>query len=225
MSRTILIGLTGLAGAGKDTVADALVEHAGFTKVAFADELRQEVLHAFERADLQLLTDRATKETPSDRLALGWCTDLEFVRAVNASQYGGAMPLEALDVPRSPRQILQWWGTEYRRAQDEEYWVALLNNRIRTLQGQGQPHIVVTDCRFPNEAKALRSMGGEVWQVFRPGLRPVELGHASQASGDALQPERFIVNSSTIAELRRQTLSLLVKRHGGVMVRFEGATP
>lgn len=222
---TILIGLTGLAGAGKDTVADALVEQAGFVKLAWADELRQEVLQAFERANLHLLTERATKEEPTQCLALGWCTNLEFVQAVNAAHYGGAMPLEALDEPRSPRQILQWWGTEYRRAQDDQYWIALGCNRIRTLQGQGQQRIVVTDCRFPNEAQALRSMGGELWQVFRPGLRPVELGHASQASGDALQPERFIVNSTSIADLRRQTLNLLQKRFGGVVVRFDATAP
>ena len=38
--RTHIIGLTGFAGAGKDTVADLLVAHARFRKLAFADALR-----------------------------------------------------------------------------------------------------------------------------------------------------------------------------------------
>lgn len=218
MSTSIIIGLTGLAGAGKDTVADALVTHAGFRKLAFADALRLEVLQAFERADAALLADRTTKEAPTERLALGWCTNLEFVQAVQAAVYGGSMPLAALDEPRSPRQIMQWWGTEYRRAQDQSYWVCLLCNRIRTLQGQGARRFVIPDARFANEAQALRDMGGEIWQVFRPGLRPTEGGHASQSAGDGLKPERFIVNSGAIADTISQVLRQLVKRHGGAVL-------
>lgn len=222
--KPILIGLTGLAGSGKDTVADVLVTHAGFTKMAFADALRAEVLSAFCRATPALLANRDTKELPTDILALGWCTNLEFVQAVNAAVYGGAMPLEALDEPRSPRQIMQWWGTEYRRAQFDGYWVHMACNRIRTLLGQEQRRIVLTDCRFDNEAAALRSMGGELWQVFRPGLRPVEGGHASQTSGDSLKPEAFVVNSSTVVELAHAVLRMMTKRHGGAVLplHFEG---
>ncbi len=224
MSRTIVIGLTGLAGAGKDTVADTLVTHAGFSKIAFADALRDEVLEAFERSDRALWTRRETKEEPTERLALGWCTNMEFVQAVNAAVFGGNMPLGELDEPRSPRQILQWWGTEYRRAQFDGYWVSLLSNRVRTLQGQGQPHIVVTDCRFANEAACVRALGGQIWQVFRPGLAAVEGGHASQTSGDALKPERFVVNNGTVPELAHQVLRQLVKAHGGVVLPLHWPT-
>ena len=37
----MIIGLTGYAQSGKDTVASFLVEHYGFTRVAFADKLRE----------------------------------------------------------------------------------------------------------------------------------------------------------------------------------------
>lgn len=40
----MIIGLSGHAGAGKDTVADYLVENYGFKKVAFADEIRAMLL-------------------------------------------------------------------------------------------------------------------------------------------------------------------------------------
>lgn len=36
-----LIGLVGPAGSGKDTIAEHLVEHHGFVRVAFADRLRE----------------------------------------------------------------------------------------------------------------------------------------------------------------------------------------
>lgn len=219
--RPIVIGLTGLAGAGKDTVADALVQCAGFAKLAFADALREEVEEAFEleRGDA-LLRDRATKETPTERLALGWCTDMHFVRAVYAAAKtrGSPMTMEAMDDPRSPRQILQWWGTEYRRAMEPGYWTALVSHRIATSIGQGQWRLVVTDCRFDNEAATIRRAGGEIWQVFRPGLRPIDGGHVSEITGDGLKPERFLVNNGTLTDLQHQVLRLLVKRYGGAVL-------
>lgn len=39
-----LIGLTGYAGSGKDTVADIIVQDYGFVKMAFADPLREMLL-------------------------------------------------------------------------------------------------------------------------------------------------------------------------------------
>lgn len=220
--KPILIGLTGLAGAGKDTAADALVLRAGFHKLAFADALRLEVEHAYELpANDRLLRDRATKETPTDRLALGWCTDIEFVQAVNRAVFAGDMPLSELDVPRSPRQILQWWGTEYRRAQNEAYWLIKLLERSIGLMQVGTRRQVITDCRFANEAQAVRNAGGEIWQVFRPGLALVEGGHASQTSGDALRPERILVNNGTLDALATQALRLLAKVHGGAVLPIE----
>jgi len=231
--KPILIGLTGLAGSGKDTLADGLVLRAGFVKLAFADALRQEVQHAFELVDgfdraagWALLTDRATKQQPHERLALGWCTNLEFVQAVNRAVFAGDMPLDELDVPRSPRQILQWWGTEYRRAQNEHYWVIKLLERMADLAEGGSRHLVITDCRFANEALAVRDAGGELWQVFRPGQAVLEGGHASQQSGDALRPERIVVNNGTVDALVGQGLRLLAKYHGGAVlpIEIEGVT-
>ena len=37
----MIIGLTGYAQSGKDTVAKVLVENYGFTRVAFADKIRE----------------------------------------------------------------------------------------------------------------------------------------------------------------------------------------
>ncbi len=40
-----IIGLTGYAGSGKDTVGAMLVEHEGFTRVSFADRVRELAYH------------------------------------------------------------------------------------------------------------------------------------------------------------------------------------
>ncbi len=75
---TKLIGLTGPAGSGKDTVADFLVAKHGFTKLAFADKLRAEICDAYD-VPVQLLLERQTKDTPLPKLALVYCRDEAFI--------------------------------------------------------------------------------------------------------------------------------------------------
>jgi hypothetical protein len=55
------------------------------------------------------------------------------------------------------RQFLQWVGTEWGRAKDEDVWVDAL---IRQIETQDTPHpIYISDARFVNEFEALRAAG------------------------------------------------------------------
>ena len=117
----MLIGLSGPAGVGKDTVADYLVETHGFTKFSFSDALYREVSEAFG-ISIEELQRRETKEKLHDKLIETRCKDAEFVKFMRSA------PDENISTyvwPRSfsPRWVLQRWGTDYRRAQDPDYWV------------------------------------------------------------------------------------------------------
>lgn len=73
----------------------------------------------------------------------------EVVKLLNAAD-GGKWSRERLDEQKTRlRPLLQFWGTEFRRAQDPDYWV----KRIRLLGGP----IVVTDARFFNELAFLEN--------------------------------------------------------------------
>ena len=61
-----IIGLSGKAGSGKDTIADYLVEHHNFTKLAFAGVLKQSMKILFDLSDQQL-NDSKQKETIDPR--------------------------------------------------------------------------------------------------------------------------------------------------------------
>lgn len=202
--RPLLLGLTGLANAGKDTVAQLLSIHTGAARFAFADGVYEEVGRAFDVSSTAILGLRATKETPMDCLALYRCMDRGFVDALPA--HIRSEPYKA----RSPRNILQWWGTEYRRVQNPGYWVTAAQQTILSLWAQPMPPsgIVVTDVRFPNEAELIRNLGGLIWKIDRPGTAPAPTGHVSEVHGDEFQPDLTIRNTHDIRHLQSIVLPL-----------------
>jgi hypothetical protein len=206
MHHPLIIGLTGPAGSGKDTAADLLVEHAGFTKLAFADTLKSEVADAFA-VDLEYLTRRETKEHPMSCLAMSRCLADSFVGRMMTLHSQGSAPLD-LDAPHSPRQIMQWWGTEYRRRQQPGYWVSKTRNRISyLLRERLASRIVVTDCRFADEVEMVRSsFGGQLWAIKRAGVSVAQGGHPSETTGLEFAPDVVINNSYEVAQLQERVL-------------------
>lgn len=75
--------ITGRAGHGKDALGSHFVEHYGFSRAAFGDPIKAEILDAYRRApeklSLTFVNDRAVKEQPLTRLSLQYCEDRAFV--------------------------------------------------------------------------------------------------------------------------------------------------
>jgi hypothetical protein len=202
---TVLIGLTGPAGCGKDTVADLLTTHCGFYKMAFADGLRNEVCDAFGIEPLYL-THRSTKEHPMSCLALSKCAEQAFVDRVNVHHRENLDYID-LAAPRSPRQIMQWWGTDYRRQQSADYWVTKSASRIQQLFSQRiATRIVITDLRFDNEADLVTRHGGLIWRVTRPGCDVAPGAHVSEVTGEAFAPDAVLHNTHDIKHLQQIVL-------------------
>ena len=127
----MIIGMCGYAGSGKDAAAKALRER-GFTRVAFADELKDELAEVFGLT-LQELEDNKEE----------W------------------------------RPLLVEWGRA-RRRQDPAYWIKKASLTVDLIEGSalGAQHIVVTDVRYPNEAKWLWERNGLLVRIERPGVGP-----------------------------------------------------
>lgn len=193
-----VIGLCGAAGAGKDTVALML---QGYRAIAFADSLYAEVAEAFG-VTVEWLKRREFKEVAQDALAPMKCEDCDF--RVWAFLYATSSWRGPWDtIPRSPRQILQWWG-DYRRAQDPDYFVKRAAAAIEVLNAYHQGcKVVLTDVRFANEAALVREMGGDIWQVVRPGVAAGSTGHSSDVDGSQFAPDRVIVNDGTLEDLQK----------------------
>ncbi|MEG1679027.1 MAG: hypothetical protein RR326_02930 [Stenotrophomonas sp.] len=188
-----LTALCGAAGAGKDTVADMLPAR----KLAFADMLYAEVAAAWG-VTVRWLKRREFKQVVQDVLRLTCCRDEDFLDFV--AMRGDL----CLTCQRSPRQILQWWG-DYRRAQSPDYFVARLGAVLNWID----PHLdaVITDVRFPNEAAMIRQLGGQIWQIRRPGYEAGGTGHASDTDGSEFSPDLVVTNSGSLEDLRATVLA------------------
>lgn len=162
----MIIGLMSyVPGVGKDTLAEYLINDYGFVRISYAESLYREVAEAFG-VTVAFLANRETKETPLAALCLANCREAGFVTQMLALYPEDGT--EALSMPRSPRWVLQNWGTEYRRRLfGDTYWLDRVDSKIAAVAGCD---IVITDVRFPNEIEHVKTMGGVLVRVRRVEL-------------------------------------------------------
>jgi hypothetical protein len=196
----------GLRGAGKDTAAGFLIAQ-GWHRIAFADALYLEVADAFG-VTLDFLSRRETKETPQPELAFANCKDQLFI-AVMLTRAGLRLGVDGRKIaaflrkPRSPRQIMQYWGTEYRRETfQDDYWRAQV---AKFIKAHPEWNFVITDVRFPDEGRLVEGeLNGELGRVERPdlpGSNDPALRHSSETAMLAYPIARTFINAEGVAGL------------------------
>lgn len=93
------------------------------------------------------------------------------------------------------RRLLQRMGTEAgRNIHGDDCWIKIAHRKVEAAPG----NVVITDVRFANEAAAIRSWGGRIVRVERPGVGPVN-GHSSEAQD--FEADDTLINDGTIEEL------------------------
>lgn len=206
-----IIALAGYSYSGKDTTAAILQDVYGAVPIAFADALRKEIASGYN-LEVPLLEARDTKDHPMSCLALKHCLDEHFVADMRDWHlYKLGTPID-MNAPRSPRQITQWWGTEYRRKQNPDYWLPPVDMRMATeREVRAQELFVLTDVRFFNEATFARAKGGVLGRMHRPGCAPAIQPHVSNTSGNLFDPEFVLDNSRDLEHLRRNTLAIAAR--------------
>ena len=162
----MIIGLSGTIGCGKDTVADYLVNIHRFKREAFANSLKEamSVIFGWEWA----LLEGRSKESRIWREQV----DPWWAKRLNMPEL-------------TPRWVLQYVGTEVIRQNfADDMWIASLENRLR----QRTDNVVITDVRFVNEIKMLRSLGAQCIEVKR-GQQPdyYEIARLANAGDDVAQ--------------------------------------
>lgn len=200
----MLVGLVGLAGSGKDSCA-SMLQPLGFVQVAFADKLREEVAVAFG-IDIRALTDPVLKHRPLAALAVVNSADSAFVVRMEAL---GHDP----QAPRSARWLMQHWGTEYRRAQHQAYWVDKVVQRVAGLRDAGYQRFCISDVRMPDEAACVIVLGGHLVRVQRADAQShmdaEARRHSSEQYAATAPVQATIVNDGTLDDLSRELVVTL----------------
>jgi len=190
-----IIAMTGRARAGKDTVAARLVSEHGFTRVAFADGVREAALalDPIIRVDTDWID-------PDDR-EQGWSEE-EIRLAQLVTELGWD---EAKSVPEV-RRTLQRIGSEAGwMIHGQNLWIDLAAVKVRRHLAEGTP-VVITDMRFPHEASWLdEQQRAWLWLVQRPDNEQTLTGeaaaHASESGELGREPDLVIENDADLDAL------------------------
>lgn len=138
-----IIGISGYARTGKDSIASHLVEAHGYERAAFADGVRAMALEL----DVPLLTHRG--DILSYREASKFISD------------------DRLKARTNLRTHLVQIGAGARRVLGPEVWV----RRVEEIVSEPGDW-VIPDVRYANEAEMIERHGGVVIRVERPGFGP-----------------------------------------------------
>jgi hypothetical protein len=200
------VGIIGKMHSGKTTFAKALGINEGFTRVAFADPVK-------------------------DASAAMLNTFVDWFDGSNDSDPYTIDDMNQMKGHPSIRKFLQVVGTEIGRnwTGNDSFWIDIFENTIRNyeLSTEGDVLLVNDDCRFPNEAQRLRNMGFVLIKLQRdekerllsifdavqrdnPDLTDEQiedkmeemLNHPSETNVDLIEPDLFI-HSVTVRQLRQ----------------------
>jgi hypothetical protein len=171
----MIIGLSGYAQSGKDTVADYLVKNHGYTRVAFADGVRDFLYEINPRLWINIDTLTSIKYLVDSR---GW---------------DEAKKIEEV------RRLLQNVGVGARKQFGDLIWVNMVLNKINFTG-----NYVITDVRFKNEAAFIKKRDyATIWRVDRPGVGPVN-DHVSEIEMDDWDFDCRFINDGSIESLEFQ---------------------
>lgn len=155
-----LLALSGKMGSGKDTIAPAVLVALGY------GPLGQVQISRALRSELDQVIAIVT-EAPNPEVAVGEVSSRMTVDAEAAGCVVGTLfelchrpsgPPSAWDRLPEIRRALQQWGTEVRRAGDDDYWLRRVLAGVPATLAAGCA-VYWTDVRSPNEVQWARRSG------------------------------------------------------------------
>lgn len=191
-SKTMLIGLGGRYGAGKDVVANYCHFQFGFEVIGFSD-----ILNKMMMTLNPIVPDYYEGGPQIDSY-------LSYADIVNRDGY-----VEAKTNPEI-RRLLQVFGTEVGRGMiHKDIWTDLTAQAILAKTDNGIS-VALTGVRYENEIEMVRRLGGEPIWVTRPGFGDTG-AHLSENSVCEEDFDHTLPNDGTIGELENKVGDLLME--------------
>lgn len=165
-----LIGIHGAAGSGKDTAANYLTE--------------------YRRRDFRTIAF-AEPIRVAMRAIFGW--DDSYFRHPKKNEIDPKFGI-------SPRKAMQTLGTEWGRSLiNTDLWLIIAGEKSQPMIDSGF-FVLVTDCRFENEAAWIRKQGGVIWHIDRKAAAGAgtEGNHVSESGVKFVKGDKRIDNNETL---------------------------
>lgn len=194
-------------GAGKDTAFEVLKEAnpgTEFVNVKFADALTDEVYALFSHAMpkeefLEYRNDPVLKDKPlfvfrPGNILLSAPNGNDYFKFL-AAKYSAKMD----ETRWSVRDHLLIYGTEFVRKHqgNENKWLDLGLQKVAEVVAAGAV-AVVTDVRFPNEAKGIKEIGGQIAHVALEGAVNAGLDKLTSIAENKLKGWDFDLNVKNV---------------------------
>jgi hypothetical protein len=160
-------------GSGKTTVATYLANQYGYQITPFAKPLRM------------MMTALLTSFGVPDK-------EIAFLLS-----HGKETPILEIPGTPTPRRLMQLLATDWgRNLVHDRIWVEAWQ-----VMAEQHKHVVVDDCRFPNEYAAIKAIpSAQVWRITRQSA-VITSAHASEGALDRVAVDAEIANDGTVAEL------------------------
>jgi hypothetical protein len=170
--------ISGRKGHGKDTLAKAICRFNPDYKVFhFADPLKKMAGEIWGLTDEQMNSQTLKEELLYFPIEMdGYLTAMKQLTGVTVKRQN--------KIAYTPRQILQYFGSDYVRSERPNFWVEHTVSIIL-----GNRNAVIADARFPNEAEGVWHVGGRVIKVIRTDLPVSTDSHQSETSIDLINPD------------------------------------
>ena len=98
--------------------------------------------------------------------------------------------------PMTAREFMQFFGTEVMRKMYDNIWI---NRTIKDIETEGPQIAVISDCRFKNEAVALKQIGAKL--VYLDRTISNSDGHSSENGFDDFNDFDLVIPNSTMTTL------------------------
>lgn len=193
------IALFGYAGAGKDTVAEYLVSRHQYTRIAFADPLKEMALSIDPIAYTGTVLLRGDMPRDEDGYRL----------STLVSEFGWETVKRSFP---EVRRFLRSLGKTMRN-HDADFWLDQALEKIRTARMWSMP-VVVTDVRHENEFSCLWECPNRftMVRIDRPGTDTGDVDPESGQLIESVAPDWVIHNRGSVEDMHG-ALNVLINRN------------
>lgn len=121
----------------------------------------------------------------------------------NEQLFGAAKNVVDARYGITPREAMQRFGTDFMRNIVPNFWIdALMSNITDDEESFSTDVILITDVRFPGEAKAIKDRGGKIVRIVgRVAKDSAGTAHVSETSMDGIEVNATVYNTANLISL------------------------